>query len=128
MLLLELMLAFFVALVLAVLLAYPFGRTGPGPLNGLLFFFVLLFLAVWAGGAWLTPVGPPAWGVPWVGFVLVGVILAMILTAAAPPRPTRSADPDSPVAEAAALSLGLFFYLAIFALLAAIIYNYAWAT
>lgn len=60
---------------------------------GLLYFFLILFLATWAGGLWVGPYGPLAWGVPWVTFLLVGVLLALLLTALIPPR-RRTPSPE----------------------------------
>ncbi len=141
---LELLIAVAVALLLAAVLVFPLRRRGPGPLEGLLFFFLIIFLAAWAGGLWLTPIGPVAYGVPWVGFVVVGVILALILAAAATPRrrlpkpgkpavPRTEAEaeveatpPEVKAGEAVAVTLGVLFYLALFAMLLTIILHYAW--
>ena len=41
-------------------------------------FFILLF-ASWAGGVWITPVGPAFLGIYWLSFFLVALILALIL-------------------------------------------------
>ena len=53
-------------------------------------FFVGLFLVTWAGGVWLAPLGPTLYGAPWVGFLIVGLVaalLAAVLTPASPPTP-----------------------------------------
>jgi type VI protein secretion system component VasK len=96
--------------------------------DGLLFFFLMLFLVIWAAGVWIEPVGPIAWGVPWLTFLIIGVVLALILAAAVPPR-ARPVEPPRETAEAsaAALALGLFFYLAMVALVIVIVAHYAWA-
>lgn len=122
----EIIFALLVAIVLAAVLAYPLERRGPGPLDGLLFFFLIFFLAAWAGGVWLTPVGPPVWGVPWAGFLIVGIIIALIVAAAVPPReaPMEPSPEGTGAAEAAAVALGAFFYIAMFALLLAIVLHY----
>ncbi len=124
----EIIFAFLIGTILASILAYPLDRRGPGPLDGLLFFFLILFLAVWAGGVWLTPVGPPVWGVPWLGFLVVGILIALIVAAAVPPRqPPAEPTPEGVgAADAATLALGAFFYIALIALLVAIIARYVW--
>ena len=33
-----------------------------GPWTSLLLFFIIIFLATWAGGVWLSPIDPPLWG------------------------------------------------------------------
>ncbi len=124
----EVIFALVIALVLAGILAYPLDRRGPGPAEGLVFFFLILFLAAWAGGVWLTPVGPPLWGVPWVSFLLVGIIIALIVAAGAPPRrpPVEAPPEEVGAAGAVAVTLGVVFYVALIALLAAILAHYIW--
>jgi hypothetical protein len=134
MLIAELLIALVFGIILAALLTYPLRREGPGPVGGLVFFFLLLFLAIWAGGRWLRPAGPPVYGVSWLGFLFVGILVALILAAAVPPRrpPVRPAEPaaETPSGEvgpagAAAVTLGVFFYVALLALLVVLILGYA---
>jgi len=124
----EAILALIIAFALTAILVYPLRRRGPGPLDGLVFFVLVLFLAAWAGGVWARPVGPTAWGVAWVGFLMAGLLLATILAATTPTRPPAAAEVEPKegevAAEAIALGLGLFFYLAIFGLLVAIVIHY----
>ena len=56
---------------------------------GLVVFFFIVFLAAWAGGIWLTPVGRPFWGVYWAPFLIAGLIFALVLAASSPPRLPR---------------------------------------
>lgn len=71
--------ALFPALILTLLIAtlgrvrgtwLPFGRAAS--------IFVLVWLAGWAGGLWLVPFGPMAFGVPWAPVVVVAFIVAAI--------------------------------------------------
>jgi hypothetical protein len=50
-----------------------------GPWASTLVFFVLVFLASWAGGLWITPFGPPLFGIYWLSFLVVGVLFALLL-------------------------------------------------
>jgi len=75
--------AILIALLLTAIFAIGFRKQGWG--TGLVFFFLILFLATWAGGLWVAPFGPIAWGVHWLSFLLVGVIIALLLTALIPP-------------------------------------------
>lgn len=50
------------ALLFSLLLVYGLRRKVPGPLNGTLFLFLILFMFTWAIGSWLVPVGPVHWG------------------------------------------------------------------
>ncbi|MBD3401407.1 hypothetical protein GF420_00820 [candidate division GN15 bacterium] len=130
MFLIDLLLAFVVALILSLILAglagwqYP-GRVGIWP--SLLLLFFILFFATWAGGAWLTPVGPVVWGTYWVPFVLVGFIIALLLAAIVPPRRPRSRVEAIEQAEARAdtqMALGVFFWVFFIVVVAAIIARY----
>lgn len=89
-----------------------------------LFFFLILFLTTWAGGMWLQPVGPVIGEVAWVPFVAVGVLVALVLAAAATPyrttRPPRRTTSEESTATAAAAVFGIFFWFLILALLFAI--------
>lgn len=45
----------------------------------ILLFFLIIFLASWAGGVWITPVGPVFLGVYWLTFFVVGLVFALLL-------------------------------------------------
>jgi hypothetical protein len=65
--------AFFLTVVFAVL-----GRRARSR-RGLTLFFLIVFLAGWAGGVWISPVGPSWLGVYWLSFFIVGLIFALLL-------------------------------------------------
>ena len=115
--------AFVIAFALTLALALLFDRRGPGPMGGIFFFFGLVFLATWAGGVWVVPGGPFLWGVSWLGFLLVGLITALVLAAALPPRRRRLREEEVEGAPVEA-TLGGFFYLAMAALLVVILAFY----
>jgi hypothetical protein len=82
----------FVALLVAVILSAIFirGFRRQGPWASYLIFFIVVFLAAWAGGVWVSPGGLEPWGPYWLPFLLVGLIFGLLLAASAPPRPPRS--------------------------------------
>jgi hypothetical protein len=80
--------AFFTALILSVIFAL--GSRKRAAWRTLSLTFAIIFLASWAGGAWMSPFGPPLWGVTWLPFVAVGLLIALLLAAAAPPRGRRT--------------------------------------
>lgn len=41
--------------------------------------FLMMLFASWAGGIWITPVGPAFLGIYWLSFFIVALILALIL-------------------------------------------------
>ncbi len=124
--------AFVVAALLAVLLTATLGRRGPGPWAGFVFFFVLLFLATWAGGLWVLPWRPMMWGgVPWLSFLVVGVLVALLLAALlpgrvaeAPPVETREPTAAESAVAGVGLAVGVFFWLLMLGLVVAIVVNY----
>lgn len=134
---------FMVALVIALLLSALFvaalgwrrpGTAGDDQAGGALLFFFVLLLATWAGGVWLTPFGPPVFGVIWLPFLVVGLLVALTLAALVPtgeerwrwPRTRgeaqamgRTATTQREASYAAAqvaAGLGLFFWLLVVAL------------
>lgn len=79
--------------IVSLLLTYGFKRKGPGPANGLLFFMVIIFMFSWSIGAWLAPFGPVHWGVPWVGYLILTLIVMMLIGVIVP----RSKPPKQKV-------------------------------
>lgn len=94
--------AIVVALVFTAILAAIFGREGyeEGGWATALILFGVLFLTSWAGGVWLAPVGPQLFGVPWLPFVLMGFVAALLVAAMSPARPPRTAREAREQAEA----------------------------
>lgn len=97
----ELILALVLALVLAlivivIVILRPSARyrTSAG-VSALLFFLPLLFLLIWAGGAWLAPIGAPVMDVCWLSFLLPALFLLVLLRALSTPSapPVFSASP-----------------------------------
>ncbi len=70
-----------VVLVVGAAFAYSGYR---GPWTGIGWFFAILFLATLAFGVWAEPIGPRAWGVPWVGFLVAAVFVALLIAASTP--------------------------------------------
>ncbi|MEZ5988411.1 MAG: hypothetical protein R3F30_04690 [Planctomycetota bacterium] len=84
----------FFALAIALFLALLFRpvldlRREPGKGIALIPFFVIVFMVTWAGGLWLQPFGPTTWGLPWLVFVTVGLVTAILIAATIPPVPHR---------------------------------------
>lgn len=127
----ELLFALGFAMAITALVMWVFGwrhpaRPGIGPAG--MFLFSLLFVAVWAGGVWIAPHGPRAWGVPWIGFLVTGlVVAAIILAALPPPPPTRNradAAQEAQEARKAEALFGSFFWIVMFVLLVFIALHY----
>jgi hypothetical protein len=87
------------ALIFSLLLTYGFKRKGPGPANGLLFYFVIIFMFSWSVGAWLIPFGPSHWDIPWAGYLILAFVIMLLLGAVIP-----KSDQPKPKSEESTLS------------------------
>lgn len=127
MFILELMFALFFALILTLIFASGIRRQGWGV--GLLIFFMILFLATWAGGVWITPFGPLWWGVSWLPYLFVGLLIALLLAALLPadrirPRAGGGVRPEDRSQTETLATLDAFLWILMFGLLIAIIIAY----
>lgn len=129
MILLHLLFAVFFAALIGALLVGAFrART---PWTGFAIFFLVLFLATWAGGIWMTPMGGAVWGVHWFPFLLTAIIVALLLAAATaveePPETTVELVDEGKMERerrATAAAFGVFFWVLLLALAIAIILRY----
>lgn len=95
MVLIEILVALLVSAVLTIVLIAVFRWQRPGAKgywSSALYLFALLFVANWAGGVWLSPFGPVAWGSYWVPFVITGLVVAVLLLFIVPNRRPRSTE------------------------------------
>ena len=128
---------FFVALIVALLVSILFGYALRRriPRKGFFWFFLILLLATWAGGMWIGPFGPSFRGIFWLPFVLVAVVVGAFLAAVAPRRaPTgrietlemlEEIEQKRKLQKLTYISFGVFFWVALFALITVIIVRYA---
>lgn len=121
--LVALLVAGLVGSVLVLVLRWRHPST-PGWRPALVFVFVMLLAASWAGGAWLAPAGPVLLGRAVLPMLLVGVFAALVLAAASAP-PARQVRPRHEGQQArAATAFGLFFWLLTVGLVVAIVLSY----
>lgn len=120
--------ALVIALLFVILFAIVFRYRGPW--NSMLWFFLIVLLATWAGGVWLTPVGPAVRGFYWMPFLMTGLIVSLLLAAATVPtkeKPTiELIDEKERRAKrrAAGTALGIAFWVLSILLLVAIFLRY----
>lgn len=101
-----------------------------GPWNSIRWFFVVVLLVTWAGGVWLTPMGPAVRGFYWLPFLMAGLLVSLLLAAATLPMTGDSTvelvDRKKRRAErwAAGTALGISFWVLMMALAAAIFFRY----
>jgi hypothetical protein len=127
---------FSVSFIIAVLLTglYMLVTRGAGRRAGLIWLFLIMFLATWAGGIWLKPLGPTLWGIHWLAFLLVGIIVVLFLFILTPQKAPRGRhetlemleriEREKELEEVAYITLSIFFWILLSVLLAAIILRY----
>jgi NADH:ubiquinone oxidoreductase subunit 6 (subunit J) len=127
----DLLLVVIFALFLSNVLIWGIGWRHPAERDtvgvSLLFLFVILALAMWAGGVWL-PGRPVLYGTSWLGLLLIGVLVSLlIMSLAAPVRRARAPDKTATDAQeeiVAATAFGIFFWTLIAALLIVALIGY----
>jgi hypothetical protein len=123
----EVLFALVVAFVLSLIFSMGFRGYGWG--MGFLMFFVILFLMTWAGGIWVTPFGPLWWGVPWVSFLFVGLLIALVMAALMPKNHRyRTGSPSEQEAKATSetlIAMDVFFWILMIAVVLLLIIGYA---
>lgn len=132
MIVLELLVAFLVSAVLSAIFALATWKRGKR--KGLIWLFLIIFFATWAGGLWMRPFGPTLWGIHWLSFLHVGVVVALILAAShSGPRPRSRNETIEmlekmrqrrEVEQVAWITLTIFFWVLMLALLSAILFRY----
>jgi len=126
--LMSLLISIVLALIFSSLLVFGFNRRIAGPVHGLLFFFLIIFLFTWGIGSWLTPVGPVHYGVYWLGYLFIAVLIMLLLGLMLPPVKPRSRIikkseldekvTERKVTEAFTITFGAFFWLLLIILFA----------
>ncbi len=127
MFLMEALFALVMALVFTAVFALGFQRRGPWP--NVLTFFLIVFLAAWAGSLWLSPAGPVFLGIYWLPIIMVALLFALLLSAMVPPRPpTQKVETISQVKQeerAVRRAYNVFFWTLLIGFLAIIVLGYA---
>ncbi|WP_243374913.1 hypothetical protein [Geotalea sp. SG265] len=117
-------LALIIAFILTLIVGRGFKQFAYADLLGL---FFVIFLATWAGGLWIQPVGPVMWGISFTVFIVVGVLVALLVAATLPTPRHRTAHPPAtggPIDRVHTESfLNVFVIIIILTLIAAIVYR-----
>jgi hypothetical protein len=126
--LIELTFAIAISLFLTVVFIVIGKKAKPG--KYVLIFFLVVFFGTWAGGIWLTPIGPVFLGAYWLSFFVVGVIFALVLEGVAV-FSTRTTEAEraaarSDVKEEREIEsiLGIFIWILLAILAGAVILGY----
>jgi hypothetical protein len=105
-------------LVIVWVVSLAFGTRGPW--DSFLLFFLVVGIFAWAGGVWIVPFGPTWGGIGWLPIILMGVFVALLLTAASPRTPRKRLEPeekDLAASETRAVVDAIFWVLVICLLL-----------
>jgi hypothetical protein len=88
--------------------------------------FLMLFLAAWAGGVWLSPLGPRFFGGYVLPFFIVAFVIALVIAASTHPgrRASVTGAPADDLATASLVGASVFLWVVVFSLLAAIVVYY----
>jgi len=118
------------ALCMAMLftLVFAVGLRRTGPWANIRIFFLVVFLAAWAGGLWISPAGPVFIGIAWLPILLFSFLLAVLLASFTPPqRPEPKVETITEVKdkETAVRAFGAFFWILLIGLVVIILLGYA---
>lgn len=125
MFILDLLFALSIALILTLVFFGVFRNRAPWIY--FVAFFVIVFLASWAGGLWIIPFGPTMFSVTWLPFSLAGLFFALLLVGAAANRPTTYQHETVEQREtkgAVSLIFIISFWILVIGLVVAIILGY----
>ena len=126
MFLIDLLLAFTMALLFTIIIAVGFGK--PGSTTTYILLFMLILLATLAGGKWIVPLGVPVHGYYWFSFFIVGFIVSLIvlalLPALRPPRNMTKIQEENRREAMTILAFDFFFGITVLILAAIIAFSY----
>jgi hypothetical protein len=114
MFLVDVLFALSMALIFTMIFAVGLRRTGPW--SSVAVFFLVIFLAAWAGGLWISPAGPVFLGIYWLPILLVAFFIALLLAAGPPRRPPHvktisEAEEEAQERRAVARAFDAFFWV-----------------
>jgi len=122
----DLVVALAFGLFIVWIVSLAFGTRGPW--GSLLWFFLVVSLFAWAGGVWLVPFGPMWGGIGWLPIIFMGILAALLLTAASPRTPRKrmvTQEKAAADAETKAVVDAIFWILIICLVIFGLV-HYAW--
>ena len=75
----HLIFAFACSIIFALLLTFVLKRRAPGPYNGVLYFFAIIFAFTAGLGILINPIGPTFRGVPWLAIGAIGLLIMLLI-------------------------------------------------
>lgn len=128
--------AFLYSVIFAFILTYFLKRHGPGPFEGILYFFSIIILFTLALGAWLHPIGPMYRNVPWLSLLAISFLIMLLIAELLPHKEkhmlvkrkkeviTPEEEQDDEDEEVLEKEFKILFWIILFLLIAAIIYAF----
>jgi uncharacterized membrane protein YphA (DoxX/SURF4 family) len=127
--LIHLSFAFACSVIFALILTYLLKRRAPGPFNGVLYFFAIIFVFTAGLGLLINPVGPMVKGVPWLAIGAIALLIMLLIAELLPhhekgmivkhdPELTEEEKNERTLEREFNIMIGLIFVI----LIAAIIY------
>lgn len=113
------------AFIFTFLLTLIISAVSRRPLRGLWIFFLIVFLATWAGPLWIRPFGPVFGGVAWMPMLIVSVFFWLLILSIIPQVPdAKSTEMNKTDENASTMVLGVFFWIMIMLLIISIAVGY----
>ncbi len=127
--LIHLSFAFVCSIIFALTLTYVLKRRAPGPFNGILYFFAIIFAFTAGLGLLINPIGPTFRGVPWLAVAAIALLIMLLIAELLPhhekgmivkhdPELTEEERDEQTLEKEFNILIGLIFVI----LIAAIIY------
>jgi hypothetical protein len=105
-----------------------------GAKYGKLWLFLIVFVATWAGGVWIHPLGPTIGGVYWLTFALAGIIAVGLIGLFTPHHPPHGryetlekleqVKQSKELQQVTTMTLGVIFWVVFSILALAIVFRY----
>lgn len=77
--LIHLAFAFICSIIFALVLTFVLKRRAPGPFNGILYFFAIIFAFTAGLGLLINPIGPTIKGVPWLAVAAIALLIMLLI-------------------------------------------------
>ena len=127
--LVHLIFSFACSIIFALILTYLLKRRAPGPFNGVLYFFCIIFVFTAGLGVLINPIGPTYKSVPWLAIGAIALLIMLLIAELLPhhekgmivkhdPELTEEEKNEQALEKEFNLLIGLIFAI----LIAAIIY------
>ena len=77
--LVHLFFSFACSIIFALVLTYLLKRRAPGPFNGVLYFFAIIFVFTAGLGVLINPIGPTYKNVPWMAIGAIALLIMLLI-------------------------------------------------